>query len=116
MRDGHALPRRRLSRPAGDTHLVRPAARTGHAPQADGAVAQFPVDDAADVDFTAITRRGDGTVVLGSADGAVYTLGGDTAVLYFRSDDLGNFRYWSGLSKQMLPYIFKYAARRTGSA
>lgn len=47
---------------------------------ADGAVAQFGVDDAADVDFTAITRRGDGTVVLGSADGAVYTLGDDTAV------------------------------------
>ena len=35
---------------------------------------------------------------------------------YFRSDDQGKFRYWSRLSKQMLPYIFKYAARRTGSA
>lgn len=32
------------------------------------------IDDAADVDFTAIARRSDGTLVLGSADGAVYTL------------------------------------------
>jgi DNA-binding beta-propeller fold protein YncE len=46
---------------------------------ADGAVAQFPVDDAADVDFTAITQRSDGTVVLGSADGAVYTLASPTS-------------------------------------
>ena len=33
-----------------------------------------------DVDFTAITHRDDGKVVLGSADGAVFTLGSDTAV------------------------------------
>jgi len=46
----------------------------------DGAVAQHRVDDAADVDFTAITRRSDGGVVLGSADGAVYTLGSETTV------------------------------------
>jgi DNA-binding beta-propeller fold protein YncE len=46
---------------------------------ADGAVAQFPVDDAAEVDFTAITQRSDGTVVLGTADGAVYTLDSSTA-------------------------------------
>jgi hypothetical protein len=32
------------------------------------------VDDAADVDFTAIARRSDGTMVLGTADGAVHTL------------------------------------------
>jgi DNA-binding beta-propeller fold protein YncE len=31
-------------------------------------------------DFTAIARRGDGKLVLGSADGAVYTLKSDTAV------------------------------------
>jgi DNA-binding beta-propeller fold protein YncE len=31
-------------------------------------------------DFTAIARRSDGKLVLGSADGAVYTLGSDTAV------------------------------------
>ncbi|MBS9533007.1 hypothetical protein KIH27_05320 [Mycobacterium sp. M1] len=35
---------------------------------------RIDVDDAADVDFTAITRRADDTMVLGSADGAVYTL------------------------------------------
>lgn len=45
-----------------------------------GAVERVPVDDAADVDFSAITLRDDGTVVLGSADGAVYTLGSATAV------------------------------------
>jgi hypothetical protein len=46
----------------------------------DGAVEQQSVDDAADVDFTAVTLRDDGTVVLGSADGAVYTLGSGSAV------------------------------------
>ncbi len=35
------------------------------------------VEDAAGVDFTAIARRGDGTMVLGSADGAVHTLTAD---------------------------------------
>lgn len=35
------------------------------------------VGDAAGVDFTAIARRSDGTMVLGSADGAVYTLAAD---------------------------------------
>jgi DNA-binding beta-propeller fold protein YncE len=59
----------------------------------DGAVAPFAVDDAADVDFTAITQRADGTVVLGSADGAVYTLGSDTGVtarlqIFARVDEL----------------------------
>lgn len=38
---------------------------------------RIDVDDAADVGFTAIGRRGDGTMVLGSSDGAVYTLGPD---------------------------------------
>jgi DNA-binding beta-propeller fold protein YncE len=33
-----------------------------------------------DADFTAITRRADGKLVLGSADGAVYTLNSDSAV------------------------------------
>ena len=33
-----------------------------------------------DTDFTAIARRADGKLVLGSADGAVYTLSSDTAV------------------------------------
>ncbi|AFM17888.1 hypothetical protein Mycch_3138 [Mycolicibacterium chubuense NBB4] len=38
------------------------------------------VDGAETVDFTAIARRADGRLVLGSADGAVYTLSSDTAV------------------------------------
>ncbi|MEB3023987.1 YncE family protein [[Mycobacterium] crassicus] len=40
-------------------------------------ISRVDLDDAADVDFTAITRRDDGTLVLGSADGAVYTLADD---------------------------------------
>lgn len=40
-------------------------------------VKRVEVADAADVDFTAIARRDDGTMVLGSADGAVYTLDAD---------------------------------------
>ena len=38
------------------------------------------VDGQDDTDFTAIARRADGRLVLGSADGAVYTLSSDTAV------------------------------------
>ena len=48
--------------------------------RAGGAVTRFDVEGQPDTDFTAITRRADGKVVLGSADGAVYTLGSDTAV------------------------------------
>jgi outer membrane protein assembly factor BamB len=40
----------------------------------DGRIARVGVTDAAQVDFTAIARRADGKLVLGSADGAVYTL------------------------------------------
>ncbi|GAA4637409.1 hypothetical protein GCM10023114_38940 [Mycolicibacterium sediminis] len=47
---------------------------------AGGVVDPVRIDDAADVDFTAITRRADGRLALGSADGAVYTLGSDSAV------------------------------------
>lgn len=47
---------------------------------ASGAVTRFDVDGASSTDFTAIARRADGRVVLGSADGAVYTLSSDTAV------------------------------------
>ncbi|HYO05034.1 MAG TPA: hypothetical protein VET27_25500 [Mycobacterium sp.] len=46
----------------------------------DGAVTRFDVDGEPDTEFTAITRRADGKVVLGSAAGAVYTLSSDTAV------------------------------------
>jgi sugar lactone lactonase YvrE len=38
------------------------------------------VEGQQDTDFTAIARRADGKLVLGSADGAVYTLSSDTAV------------------------------------
>lgn len=44
------------------------------------AVARFDVDGERDTDFTAITRRADGKIVLGSASGAVYTLSSTTAV------------------------------------
>jgi DNA-binding beta-propeller fold protein YncE len=47
---------------------------------ARGTVTRMDVDDARDVDFTAVAHRDDGKVVLGSADGAVFTLGSDTAV------------------------------------
>ena len=47
---------------------------------AGGVVDPVRVDGAADVDFTAITRRADGLLALGSADGAVYTLGSDASV------------------------------------
>lgn len=42
-------------------------------------IERFDVDDAGDVEFTAIARRADDKMVLGSADGAVYavTPGGD---------------------------------------
>jgi DNA-binding beta-propeller fold protein YncE len=43
-----------------------------------GRVAQVTVGDAAHADFTAIARRADGKLVLGSADGAVYTLASGT--------------------------------------
>jgi DNA-binding beta-propeller fold protein YncE len=39
-----------------------------------GRVARVPVSGAETVDFTAIARRADGTVALGTSDGAVYTL------------------------------------------
>ena len=45
-----------------------------------GRVTRLDVDGQRDTDFTAITRRADGKIVLGSADGAVFTLDSDTAV------------------------------------
>lgn len=44
---------------------------------ATGAITRVDVDEAGGVDFTAIGQRADGTIVLGSADGAVYTLAAD---------------------------------------
>jgi len=51
------------------------------------------VDGQQDTDFTAIARRADGKLVLGSADGTVFTLSSDTAVgarlkIFARVDDL----------------------------
>lgn len=57
-------------------------------------VSRVDVADAADVDFTAIARRSDGTLVLGSADGAVHTLTADglrtaaVAKIFARVDQL----------------------------
>jgi sugar lactone lactonase YvrE len=45
-----------------------------------GQVTPTRVDGHDGTDFTAIARRADGKLVLGSADGAVYTLGSDTTV------------------------------------
>jgi hypothetical protein len=42
-----------------------------------GRAVRVDVRDAKNVDFTAITRRSDGTVVLGTADGTLYTLAPD---------------------------------------
>lgn len=47
---------------------------------ADGAATMIGVDGRPDTDFTAIARRADGRLVLGSADGAVLTLGSPTEV------------------------------------
>ena len=47
---------------------------------AAGTATRIDVDGQQATDFTAIARRADGRLVLGSADGAVYTLGSDTAV------------------------------------
>jgi DNA-binding beta-propeller fold protein YncE len=47
---------------------------------AAGTATPTSINEEADTDFTAIARRADGRLVLGSADGTAYTLGSDTAV------------------------------------
>ncbi|QEN13902.1 hypothetical protein D3H54_12165 [Mycobacterium sp. ELW1] len=47
---------------------------------AAGTASPMSINDETDTDFTAIARRADGRLVLGSADGTAYTLGSDTAV------------------------------------
>ncbi|ULE35823.1 hypothetical protein K3G64_18845 [Mycobacterium sp. IDR2000157661] len=47
---------------------------------ADGTVTMVGVDGSPGTDFTAIARRADGRLVLGTADGAVLTLGSETEV------------------------------------
>jgi hypothetical protein len=56
------------------------AARTGYfvVDLSTGRTAQVNVANAQHADFTAIARRADGKLVLGSADGAVYTLASET--------------------------------------
>ncbi|OBJ73568.1 hypothetical protein A5643_03205 [Mycobacterium sp. 1274756.6] len=49
---------------------------------AAGHASRVEVDDAADTEFTALAVRGDGTLVLGSADGVVFTLSSPTAVAH----------------------------------
>jgi DNA-binding beta-propeller fold protein YncE len=47
---------------------------------ASGAVSRVDITGEHDTDFTAIARRADGTLALGSADGTVYTLRSDATV------------------------------------
>lgn len=47
---------------------------------AAGAAHPVSINDETNTDFTAIARRADGRLVLGSADGTAYTLGSETAV------------------------------------
>jgi hypothetical protein len=47
---------------------------------AEAKASKVPVDGSQDVEFTAIALRADGNPVLGSSDGAVYTLAGDHTV------------------------------------
>lgn len=58
-----------------------------------GSATLIGVDGQQDTDFTAIARRQDGKLVLGSSDGTVFTLSSDTAVgarlkIFARVDDL----------------------------
>ncbi|ORW07866.1 hypothetical protein AWC14_24335 [Mycobacterium kyorinense] len=53
-----------------------------------GHVARVDIGDARDIEFTAIARRADHKLVLGTADGAVYTLSSETATAN-RSNILG---------------------------
>lgn len=61
---------------------VLAAARGGYfrVDLAEAKASKIDVDGAQGVDFTAIALRADGNPVLGSADGAVYTLGSDRTV------------------------------------
>lgn len=63
---------------------------------ATGAVSRVDISGAADTEFTAIARRADGRLTLGSADGAVLTLAADNSV----SADLKIFSHVDGLVAQ----------------
>jgi len=84
-----SLPPRTVPLPAAATALAGDGRGTAYASTrggyfrvdvAAGTVTRLDVDGAKDTDFTAIAHRDDGKLALGSADGAVYTLGSDTAV------------------------------------
>lgn len=62
--------------------LVYAAGRGGYyrVELAAGTATKVDIEGERDTEFTAITRRADGRLVLGSADGAVYTLGSDDTV------------------------------------
>jgi hypothetical protein len=66
----------------GDNGVVYASTRGGYfrVDLASGTATKVDIDGQRETDFTAITRRADGRLVLGSADGAVYTLSSDTAV------------------------------------
>lgn len=86
-RDGEDAATVPLSSPAtaltgdGDGHVYA-ATRGGYhrIDLADRTATRIEIEGQPDTEFTAIARRADGRLVLGSADGAVYTLGSDTAV------------------------------------
>ena len=82
-------PSRTVPLPVQATALVGDGAGTVYASAVGGyvkvavgsdTVTRFDVEGQQGTDFTAITRRNDGKIVLGSADGAVFTLASDTAV------------------------------------
>lgn len=64
--DGHAY-----AATSGGYHRIDLAART---------TTKIDVAGHSDTEFTAVARRADGRLVLGSAEGAVYTMGTDTSV------------------------------------
>jgi DNA-binding beta-propeller fold protein YncE len=60
---------------------------------AEGGATLVGIDGQKETDFTAIARRADGRLVLGSSDGTVFTLGSETAVgaqlkIFARVDDI----------------------------
>jgi len=76
-----ALPAAATALTCDDRGTAYLAARGGYitVDLSSGHVAQVNVADAGQTEFTAIARRADGKLVLGSADGAVYTLASDAA-------------------------------------
>lgn len=76
------IPRPATAMTSDDDGIVVVATRGGYfrVDLAAGSATMVDVDGQQGTDFTAIARRADGRLVLGSADGAVYTLSSDTTV------------------------------------